>query len=157
MERRIRWKVSFPLLGVVFAGHKATVAAYISEVESAIDFVRTSQDISVDEKRRFFKNANRNVGSSALCLSGGATFGYCEWPSDFLLPHAIQCSSDHFGVVKALLDASLLPRVIAGTSCGSLIAALVGTRTDSELRKLLVPELAHRIKGGCVSIHGRVR
>jgi predicted acylesterase/phospholipase RssA len=84
----------------------------------------------LDEKRRFFKSANRNVGSSALCLSGGATFGYY-----------------HFGVVKALLDAKLLPRVIAGTSCGSLIAALVGTRTDSELSKLLVPELANRITG----------
>ncbi|KIM19965.1 hypothetical protein M408DRAFT_30776 [Serendipita vermifera MAFF 305830] len=111
-----------------FYGTKEQVEAYISEVESAIEYVRTSQSISLDEKRRFFKSANRNVGSSALCLSGGATFGYY-----------------HFGVVKALLDAKLLPRVIAGTSCGSLIAALVGTRTDSELQKLLVPELAHRI------------
>jgi predicted acylesterase/phospholipase RssA len=50
-------------------------------------------------------------------------------------------------VVKALLDAKLLPRVIAGTSCGSLIAALIGTRTDEELKKLLVPELAHKITG----------
>lgn len=54
-------------------------SAYISEVESAIDFVRRSPDISLDEKRRFFKSANRNVGSSALCLSGGATFGYCKY------------------------------------------------------------------------------
>lgn len=52
---------------------------------------------------------------------------------------------DHFGVVKALLDAKLLPRVIAGTSCGSLIAALVCTRTDEELRNLLVPELSRNI------------
>lgn len=54
---------------------------------------------------------------------------------------------DHFGVVKALLDANMLPRVIAGTSCGSLVAALVCTRTDDELRKLLVPELAPVITG----------
>lgn len=52
--------------------------AYINEVEAAIDFVRRSPDITLDEKRRFFKSANRNVGSSALCLSGGATFGYCK-------------------------------------------------------------------------------
>lgn len=51
--------------------------AYISEVEASIDFVRHSPNISIEEKRRFFKSANRNVGSSALCLSGGATFGYC--------------------------------------------------------------------------------
>jgi predicted acylesterase/phospholipase RssA len=53
--------------------------------------------------------------------------------------------ADHFGIVKALLDANLLPRVIAGTSCGSLIAAFVCTRTDGELKKLLNPSLAKRI------------
>jgi predicted acylesterase/phospholipase RssA len=54
-------------------------------------------------------------------------------------------NTDHFGVVKAFLDANLMPRVITGTSAGGLIAALVCTRTDSELRRLLVPELANRI------------
>ena len=53
--------------------------------------------------------------------------------------------TDHFGVVKAFLDAGLLPRVITGTSAGGLIAALVCTRTDEELKLLLVPELANRI------------
>jgi predicted acylesterase/phospholipase RssA len=48
-------------------------------------------------------------------------------------------------VVKAFLDANLMPRVITGTSAGGLIAALVCTRTDSELRRLLIPELANRI------------
>jgi predicted acylesterase/phospholipase RssA len=52
---------------------------------------------------------------------------------------------DHFGVVKAFLDADLLPRVISGTSAGGLVAALVCTRTDAELKQLLVPELANRI------------
>lgn len=48
-------------------------------------------------------------------------------------------------MVKAFLDANLLPRVITGTSAGGLIAALVCTRTDAELRRLIVPEIAHRI------------
>lgn len=52
---------------------------------------------------------------------------------------------DHVGVVKAFLDAGLLPRVVTGTSAGGLIAALVCTRTDDELKLLLVPELANRI------------
>lgn len=47
--------------------------------------------------------------------------------------------------MKAFLDAGLLPRVIAGTSAGGLVAALVCTRTDEELKPLLVPELAHKI------------
>ena len=51
----------------------------------------------------------------------------------------------HFGVVKAHLDAGLLPTVITGTSGGALVAALVCTRTDEELKKLLVPALAQKI------------
>lgn len=53
--------------------------------------------------------------------------------------------ADHFGVVRALLDEDLLPRVITGTSAGAIVAALTCTRTDEELRVLLVPELANRI------------
>lgn len=63
-----------------------------------------------------------------MCLSGGATFAYY-----------------HFGVIKALLDADLLPDVITGTSGGALVAALVATRTNEELKALLVPALAGRI------------
>lgn len=47
--------------------------------------------------------------------------------------------------MKAFLDAGLLPRVITGTSAGGLIAALTCTRTDEELKALLVPDLANRI------------
>ncbi|KAL4081889.1 acyl transferase/acyl hydrolase/lysophospholipase [Scleroderma yunnanense] len=90
--------------------------------------VQRSTELSNEEKKRFFKSASTNLGTSALCLSGGASFGYY-----------------HFGVVKAFLDAGLLPRVIAGTSAGGLIAALLCTRTDAELKALLVPELAHKI------------
>lgn len=35
--------------------------------------------------------------------------------------------------------------MISGTSAGGLVAALVCTRTDGELKRLLVPELANRI------------
>lgn len=52
---------------------------------------------------------------------------------------------DHFGVVKAFLEADLLPRVISGTSAGGLVAALVCCYTDAELRRILVPELANRL------------
>ena len=35
--------------------------------------------------------------------------------------------------------------MITGTSAGGLVAALAGTRTDAELKALLIPELADRI------------
>lgn len=50
-----------------------------------------------------------------------------------------------FGVVKAFLDADLLPRIVTGTSAGGLVATLLCTRTNDELKQLLVPELADKI------------
>lgn len=34
--------------------------------------------ISLEEKARFFRYGAKNLGATALCLSGGASFGYCE-------------------------------------------------------------------------------
>jgi predicted acylesterase/phospholipase RssA len=51
---------------------------------------------------------------------------------------------DHFGVIKAFFDAGLLPRVITGTSAGGPYASLLCTRTDEELKYLLVPGLANK-------------
>ena len=102
--------------------------AYVNEVKRSLDYLRESPDLSLDDKRRFYRAINKNYGASALCLSGGAGFGYY-----------------HFGVVKAFLEADLLPKVVTGTSAGGIVAALVCTRTDDELRELLVPELADRI------------
>jgi predicted acylesterase/phospholipase RssA len=84
--------------------------------------------LNAEEKRTLFKRMHTNFGLTALCLSGGASFAYY-----------------HFGVIKALLDADLLPDVITGTSGGALVAALVATRTNDELKALLVPALAGKI------------
>lgn len=116
----------------------------------ALEYIRETPDISNEEKKRFFKSANTNLGTSALCLSGGASFGYCGYTQGIHdAAHEIDLlyflHTDHFGVVKAFLDQNLLPRVISGTSAGGLVAALVCTRTDEELKELLVPELADRI------------
>ena len=48
-------------------------------------------------------------------------------------------------MVKAFLDANLLPRVVSGTSAGGLVAAFVCCYAEDELKALLVPELANRI------------
>ncbi|KZT66024.1 patatin-domain-containing protein [Daedalea quercina L-15889] len=111
-----------------FYGTKDLIEDYVNEEEKALEFVRESTELSNDEKRRFFKSVNTNLGTSALCLSGGASFGYY-----------------HFGIVKAFLDAGLMPRVISGTSAGGVVAAMACTRTDGELRRLLTPDLAKRL------------
>lgn len=113
-----------------YYGTKKLVEQYIDEVVLCIDAVTAADDtvIPLRQKRRFFRTVSKNYGTSALCLSGGACFAYT-----------------HFGIVKALLDNDLLPQIISGTSGGGVVAALACSRTDDELRKLLVPELAHKI------------
>lgn len=109
-------------------GTKVAVQAFIDEAEVSLAFLLSTTQLNADSKRALFKHLGSNFGRTALCLSGGATFAYY-----------------HFGVVKAMLDAGLLAEVITGTSGGALVAALVCSRTDDELKQLLVPALAHRI------------
>ncbi|KAK0468400.1 patatin-domain-containing protein [Desarmillaria tabescens] len=116
------------LYSETFLGTKDLLESYLDEQEKALEYIRETPDLSIDEKKKFFKSANTNLGISALCLSGGAALGYY-----------------HYGVVRAFLDADLLPRVITGTSAGGLIAALTACHTDEELKVLLVPKLADKL------------
>lgn len=117
------------LYSETYYGTKDLVQDFVDEASTSIEFLRHTKQLDAENKRALFKHLGSNFGRTALCLSGGATFAYY-----------------HYGVAKALLDADLLPEVITGTSGGALVAALLGTRTDEELKKLLVPALAHRIK-----------
>jgi len=109
-------------------GTKNLVQSFVDEVELAISTLSRTKALPDAEKLKVFRTMHRNYGRSALCLSGGATFAYY-----------------HFGVAKALLDADILPEIITGTSGGALVAALLATRTDDELKALLVPALSCRI------------
>lgn len=64
--------------------------------------------------------ARQAFGRSALSLSGGATFGM-----------------NHVGVLKALFEEKLLPRIISGASAGSIVCAVLCTRTDEEIPEIL--------------------
>ncbi|KAI9800192.1 MAG: hypothetical protein M1825_004176 [Sarcosagium campestre] len=116
------------LYSQTYYGTKTVVQDFIDEVEKSLILLLNTPHISQSDKRDLFKHLHTNLGRTALCLSGGATMSYY-----------------HFGVAKALLDANLMPEVITGTSGGALVAALLATRTDAELKKLLVPALAGRI------------
>jgi len=62
------------------------------------------------------------------------------------IPNSINSHfQDHFGVIRALVDADLLPRVVTGTSAGGLMAGMTCIYTDEELKVLLVPDLANKI------------
>lgn len=63
-----------------------------------------------------FVQARQSFGRSALLLSGGGTFGMM-----------------HAGVLKAMYEADMLPRIICGASAGSIVCAVFCTRTREEI------------------------
>ncbi|KAJ3206293.1 hypothetical protein HDU82_004608 [Entophlyctis luteolus] len=99
-----------------FDGTKVDIEEFFDQIEQGLVHLADTNKASVDDKIKFFRNISRNFGRSALCLSGGASLAYY-----------------HLGVMKALFEENMLPDVITGTSGGSLLAALVCTRTDEEL------------------------
>ncbi|KAI9673530.1 MAG: hypothetical protein M1829_004037 [Trizodia sp. TS-e1964] len=111
------------LFNRAYAGTKLLIEDYITQVALAIKEVvllptTPSHEIvfSSQAKLDLLHDTRQAFGRSALLLQGGAIFGLC-----------------HLGVVKALHLRGLLPRIIAGTATGALIAALVGVHTEDEL------------------------
>lgn len=104
------------------SGTKYLITDYIDEVANALLHLADENNtkIALPNKLDFFHRASICFGRSALMLSGGGQLG-----------------NFHFGVLKALVKANLLPRVISGASAGSIFAALVGTTTDEELEKII--------------------
>ena len=108
-----------PLLyGHCRVGTKRLITEYVEEVAKALLWICDTEfdDFGFEEKILFFKRTGVSFGRSALMLSGGATLGMF-----------------HFGVIKALHEQGLLPRVISGSSAGSIVAGGVSTRTDDEI------------------------
>ncbi|KAK6503438.1 hypothetical protein TWF481_008456 [Arthrobotrys musiformis] len=116
------------LYSQTYYGTKNLLQDYYDELERCLRILVDTDKLTPDEKRKLFKHLSKNLGRTALCLSGGACFAYY-----------------HFGVLRAHLDAGVIPNIITGTSGGGLVAALVGTRTDEELKIVIRPELADKI------------
>lgn len=75
------------------------------------------------DRVRFFNETRHAFGRTALMLSGGAVMGL-----------------HHLGIVKALLEHDLLPRVVSGTSAGAIVASIVGIFDDVDLQRILASE-----------------
>ncbi|KAI4131129.1 MAG: hypothetical protein LQ341_006386, partial [Variospora aurantia] len=107
-------------------GTKDLIEAYISSALATLEaLVDVSAKCKCDglETKYILEQvlfARQSFGRSALLLSGGATFGM-----------------SHIGVLKALWDARLLPRIISGASAGSIVCAVLCTRIDEEIPELL--------------------
>ncbi|OCK83476.1 patatin-domain-containing protein [Lepidopterella palustris CBS 459.81] len=108
-------------------GTKTLIERYIESAEltlaALLDVSAKQSDKACVEPRVVLEQllaARQSFGRSALLLSGGGTFGM-----------------NHIGVVKCLWKARLLPRIISGASAGSIVCAVLCTKTDAEVPQLL--------------------
>ncbi len=111
-------------------GTKHLIEEYVSQVCDSLNYLAETEipDLPLRQKLEFFKDTSLSFGNSSLLLSGGASLGLF-----------------HLGVIKALWERGLLPRVISGSSVGSVIAAMLGTHTDAEIPDMLDPN-KHNLK-----------
>lgn len=95
------------------------IKEYINEVTTQLRMVTNSrsEELSLEEKLSFMHETRHAFGRTALLLSGGASLG-----------------AFHVGVMKTLVEHKLLPRIIAGSSVGSIMCAIVATRSWPELQ-----------------------
>ncbi len=103
-------------------GTKDLITDYNRELAEAIAYVGSISDeeISLAERLEFLRRASHCYGRTALMLSGGGSLG-----------------PFHLGVIKALFEQGLLPSVLSGSSAGSLICAIIGTRDVQGLESIL--------------------
>ena len=108
-------------------GTKALIERYIESVLKTLTALleisaKQGDDGEMTERKLLdsLLATRQSFGRSALLLSGGATFGM-----------------NHIGVVKTLWQARLLPRIISGASAGSIVCAVLCTKTDAEMPEVL--------------------
>ena len=71
------------------------------------------------KKLEFFAETRHAFGRTALLLSGGAGLGFY-----------------HFGVLKILYEERLMPRIITGSSVGSIMASAIGVKPMDEIDRV---------------------
>lgn len=105
-------------------GTKRLIERYIDSVLKTISLLIETRVTDDDLNSRHLLDqivrTRQSFGRSALLLSGGGTFGM-----------------NHIGVVKCLWDLKLLPRIISGSSAGSIVCAVLCSRTDDEIPQVL--------------------
>jgi len=124
------------LFSATYTGEpKTIVTEFVEEVAASIQWLsgicrQRSGDPGgefgcFESTRDLVRAGVASYGRTVLSLSGGGALG-----------------TYHFGVCRALLERSLMPKVVCGTSAGGIVAAFVCTRTDDELRRDLYDDAA---------------
>ncbi|KAG6034963.1 hypothetical protein E4U40_003242 [Claviceps sp. LM458 group G5] len=108
-----------------YIGTKKLIERYVDSAIQSIDALVCQStfkhhDVPVKDLLEAMLYSRQSFGRSALLLSGGGTFGMT-----------------HIGVLKALFEQQLLPRIISGSSAGSIVCAVMCTKNDHEIPELI--------------------
>jgi predicted acylesterase/phospholipase RssA len=105
------------MYSVARGGTKLLIEDLTEEIINALDLLCFSNLIPYADKLAILDHARLRYGRTALVLSGGGTLAFSS-----------------IGVIRVLLESGIgLPKVIAGTSGGSIVAGLAACKNDSEL------------------------
>lgn len=103
-------------------GTKKLIEEFIDECKQSLEYLIEDPEVKLDDRYLLgmLIQTRKNIGRTALLLSGGSTFGV-----------------SHIGVLVALLETNLMPRIISGSSSGSIFASMLCCNTSEELSVLL--------------------
>ena len=101
-----------------YLGTKTLIEDFRKEFISCLEYISDlpMDKFSYSQKLEFFAETRHAFGRTALLLSGGASLGLY-----------------HLGVLKILFEERVIPRIISGSSMGSIIASVFATRRMDEI------------------------
>lgn len=102
-------------------GTKRLISEYIDECVRCLESL-VSEDCPLDDEYvlEVLLESKRNYGRGAITMSGGGTFGLIG-----------------IGVFSTLLERDLFPKIVSGSSCGSIVSAIMCSKTSDEIKQIL--------------------
>jgi len=124
LERNFGGILNSQLYKTALVGTKVIIEEYVKEVENALNFLYNAPDSAfpLQDKFSFFMEVRQRFGRTALLASGGAAFGMF-----------------HVGILRAATLLDIVPRVVSGSSAGSIIAAGMASTLKEHYAKFDVP------------------
>ncbi|ODV60375.1 patatin-domain-containing protein [Ascoidea rubescens DSM 1968] len=104
-------------------GTKYLIQDYLEECQVALNsFANPEIKTGIDDRYilSILIQTRKAIGRTALVLSGGGCFGMF-----------------HIGVLSTLLEINLLPKIISGSSAGSIVAAILCAHSNEEINVLM--------------------
>lgn len=103
-------------------GTKRLIEEYLRECHLALEDLTKEGPHDIDDRYTLSMliQTRKNIGRTALLLSGGGAFGLF-----------------HIGVLAALLEEDVLPRIVSGSSGGAIVASILCIHNKEEAIKLV--------------------